>query len=50
MSWARSPSEREVLDSNHGRVWQAEPATGMAHFSIKWQGSPDMAIVAGKGT
>ena len=50
MSWARSPSEREVVGSNHGRVWQAELATGMAHFSIKWQGSPDMAIVAGKDT
>ena len=50
ISWARSSSEREVVGSNHGRVWQAELATGMAHFSIKWQGSPDMAIVARKGT
>ena len=46
----RSPSEREVVGSNHGRVWQAELATGMAYFSVKWHGSPDMAIVARKGT
>ena len=46
----RSPLELEVVGSNHDRVWQAELDTGMAHFSIKWQGSPDMAIVARKGT
>ena len=46
----RSPSERDVVGSIHGRVWQAERATGMAHFSIKWQGSHDMAIDARKET
>ena len=36
------------MGSNHGRVWQAELATGMAHFSMKWQGSLDMAKDAGR--
>ena len=44
-----SPSERR-RGFNPDQVWQAELATGMTHFSIKWQGSLNIAIDARKET
>ena len=47
-AWVRIP----LMHRFHMPLIQTPPrvSTGMAHFSIMWQGSPDIALMQLKGT